>query len=55
MNTWDTAWRELMERNNVVIDLGVRYMDDIRIFLGSLKEGWRWHEGSLAYGLEWEQ
>ena len=46
MNTWDKAWSNLMRRNNIVVDLGSRYMDDIRVFLGSLKEGWRWHEGA---------
>ena len=23
--------------------------------MGSLKEGWRWHEGNLAFSIEWEQ
>ena len=30
-------------------------MDDIRAFLGSLRMGWRWHEGRLAYTRTWER
>ena len=39
MNSWDIAWMRKMEMNNVVVDLGMRYMDDIRLFLGSLVGG----------------
>ena len=53
MNTWDTRWLEKMESNGIKIKTGVRYMDDIRIFLYALRAGWRWWEGSLCYCEVW--
>jgi hypothetical protein len=49
MNEWDARWLETMERNNVDIKKGERYMDDIRAILCSLRMGWRWWEGGLWY------
>ena len=37
MNSWDIACMRKMEMNNVVVNLGMRYMDDIRLFLGSME------------------
>ena len=54
MNYWDSKWMETMRENNVRIRAGDRYMDDIRAFLNSIKEGWRWHEGHLCWTETWK-
>ena len=54
MNTWDTRWLEKLEQNGVV-KTGVKYMDDIRIFINALRAGWRWWGGALSYCEVWRQ
>jgi hypothetical protein len=54
MNYWDTKWKETMRENNVRIRSRDRYMDDIRAFLNSIMEGWRWHEGHLCWTERWK-
>jgi hypothetical protein len=53
MNKWDTKWMELMEENELEVKTGVRYMDDIRAFMNSICEGWRWWKGTLCYCEAW--
>ena len=54
MNEWDAKWLDLCASNNIKVRKGKRYMDDIRAFLNSLKMGWRWTDGGLAYTRTWE-
>ena len=37
MNSWDIACMRKIEMNNVVVNLGMRYMDDTRLLLGSME------------------
>ena len=53
MNFWDNKWLEEMDNNSLEILTGSRYMDDIRAFLASIKEGWRWWQGELRYCNAW--
>ena len=55
MNTWDVKWKEKLDQNNITIKKGDRYMDDLRAFLSSIREGWRWHEGRLCYCELWKE
>ena len=55
MNEWDAKWMEVCVDNNIRVGKKNRNMDDIRAFLKSLKEGWRWLDGSLCHITEWEQ
>ena len=55
MNEWDAKWLELCAENNIIVRKSERYMDDIRAFLNSLKMGWRWQNGRLAYTRTWER
>ena len=41
---WDGKLLEKLKKNNVKLDEGARYMDDIRAILSGLREGWRWVE-----------
>ena len=49
MNPWDTKWLEIMTDNNIEIFTGVRYMNDLRNFLISIREGWRWWDGRMCW------
>ena len=53
MKQWDCALDELLRNEGLVLDLLVRYVDDIRIALASLNEGWRWHNNSFCFRWEW--
>ena len=44
-----------MSENNKEILTGLRYMDDVRKFLMSIREGWKWWEGRLCWSEEWRQ
>ena len=53
MCTWDRLWREKMEMNKIEIEAYMRYMDDGRMFLFALKNGWRWRMGELQFSQRW--
>ena len=55
MNAWDTKWLKILTDNNIELLTGVRYMDDLRNFLMSIREGWRWCDGGLCWSEEWKQ
>ena len=44
-----------MEEDGVKIKTGVRYMDNIRIFLSAIRAGWRWWTGALCYCEVWKE
>ena len=52
---WDGKLLEKLKRNNLKLDEGARYMDDIRAILSGLHEGWKWVEDGLFYCKEWEE
>ena len=47
------ASAQLASANLRIIE-GVRYMDDIRIFLMAIRLGWRWTDGGLRYRSSWK-
>ena len=51
---WDERLADMLKKNNIVLDDGSRYMDDVRLILDSLKEGWRWTEGGLFFSEGWK-
>ena len=55
MKVYDQTWRKLMEREKVVIDLFVRYVDDCRMFMTSLSEGWRWMDTNFVFSWKWRE
>ena len=50
---WDDKLIEAMERMNIKTIAGARYMDDIRIWLHSIRLGWRVVDGVLQYRKAW--
>ena len=55
MNKWDTQWMEMMVTNGLEVKTGIRYMDDIRVFMEAIREGWRWWNGALCYCKAWKE
>ena len=41
-----------MVREGLVVDLTLRYVDDVRIFLPSLNEGWEWNGRNFSFSWE---
>ena len=55
MVEWDRQWMALLTGLGVSVEDAIRYMDDLRVFLYSFKQGWRWHDGDLCWTEEWEK
>ena len=55
MLAWDVAWLARLKLNAIRLELGARYMDDLRALLYRIKRGWRWFEEELCWCKEWEQ
>ena len=51
---WDGQLENILANNNIRLEEGARYMDDIRLLLNSIKEGWRWDGTGLAYCRDWQ-
>ena len=49
MKMWDRAWYKLMEREGITHYLFLRYVDDVRLILPSLKKGWFWDGENFSY------
>ena len=50
---WDDKLAEVMKFNNIKLDDGMRYMDDVRLVLDALHEGWRYMDGGLYCSEGW--
>ena len=53
MMWWDERFLEVIRESNVKIIGSARYMDDVRVWLRSIRLGWRWQEGRLVYKNAW--
>ena len=51
---WDGKLLAKMKQNNLRLDEGARYMDDVRAILAGIREGWRWTDDGLYFCKEWE-
>ena len=50
---WDDKLLEVLEKMNIRIVAGARYMDDIRVWLRAIRLGWRVLDGILQYRDSW--
>ena len=48
-------WKERVKSNNIRVEDDGRYVDDARVFLFSIRAGWRLEQGGLWFKKEWEQ
>ena len=54
MIMWDRMWLELVTEMGLTVEEAARYMDDLRVYMFPIKEGWRWVERELCWTREWE-
>ena len=54
MQMFDLNWETQVVEAGLRIKLYIRYMDDGRLFLHTVKRGWRWRMGELVYCKKWE-
>ena len=52
---WDKKLLELMGTSNMTLEECQRYMDDIRLWMYSIRLGWRWTDGELVFSSTWRQ
>ena len=52
---WDHQFEKTLMENNICLTDGSRYMDDVRLVLEALREGWRWEDGGLYFSEEWKK
>ena len=55
MVEWDRKWMDMMTKLGISVEDAARYMDDLRVYLHSIKKGWRWKEDELCWCEEWEE
>ena len=54
MKLWDVAFALLLEREQISVDEFFRYVDDVRVFLAPLCEGWRWNGTCFEFSETWK-
>ena len=52
MKVWDIAFRELLQREGIIVKLYLRYVDDCRPFLNAINRGWVWNGSRLVFSEE---
>ena len=52
MCKWDITWAALMKNCNLMLLIFYRYVDDLRLCLRPLKEGWFWLDGKWTFDPE---
>ena len=45
MTLWDKLWGKSQQSWKLVVNLFMRYIDDIRIYMKPIRKGWYWHNG----------
>ena len=49
MSQWDKLWAALQIQSGLFSPLFIRYVDDVRIYLYPINNGWRWNNGKWVY------
>ena len=52
---WDEKLLSLVARNNLTLKQKARIMDDIRLWLHSVRLGWRWVNNGLRFSMSWRK
>ena len=52
MKQWDKAWTSLLQREGIDYDLFLRYVDDCRLCMRPLNQGWIWNGETFMYSEE---
>ena len=54
MGMFDRRLKWTMEESKLEAVVRFRYVDDLRIIMGAIKEGWRWEKGRMKFRKTWE-
>jgi hypothetical protein len=52
---WDVKWLDMMATSNLTLEERIRYTDDLRAWLYSVRLGWRWQGGQLLFSSGWRK
>ena len=52
---WDRQWKQMMAKNRISLEEYLRYMDDGRVFIYPIRQGWRWTGGGLKFKEDWRE
>ena len=55
LQLFDSKWIKRLEECGIFTWLVMRYVDDCRALLPSIRSGWRWLDGGLKYTKRWEE
>ena len=55
MLSWDRQLGEILQKSNLTTEEKARYMDDIRIWMRSVRLGWRWNGEELVFTKAWQE
>ena len=55
MGDWDLRLKDALNKVNVGVEEAGRYVDDIRLWMKSIKLGWRWDGKDLVFRKEWQE
>ena len=49
MAVWDICWARIQKACGLKVNIFMRYIDDIRIYLKAIARGWRWNKSKWEY------
>ena len=53
MSLWDKFWASSQARSGLFCPLFIRYVDDVRIYLHPINDGWRWNNYDWVYDADY--
>ena len=55
MGIFDKRLKKIMKDNNLIVKTRLRYVDDLRLVMGLLREGWRWIGDRMVFRMCWQK
>ena len=55
MLSWDRQLGEILQNSNLTTEEKATYMDEIRIWMRSVRLGWRWNGEELVFTKAWQE
>ena len=49
MGYWDQGWCKIQQKLGLVVHLIFRYIDDIRVYMAPIREGWSWSQSGWKF------
>ena len=49
MAVWDICWSKIQKACGLKVNIFMRYIDDIRVYLRAIARGWRWNKSKWEY------